>query len=351
MGLADALRQINDFELAVARIEANAVDDPPSVPHYEYRQDEQRHYEQPRHERPYAESDQPRDFARGADATSSHNVQVLPPKPIPPLYAGLLANLRTDNSHLARLAEEFVQHVRFASKSLGLALAGMAIVATALIVILWPSHKVSSSIEVANKLPQTGETAVAHGSSGDEALANNSPKLPFPLPSSFGIYVLSNNQLTELEPLPISIPDARIALSAEIDKPSATTISDDKPAFILFRRDLLNNVPQKIMLRVIARMARETKIVGGKAETSNIDGAWRIRNISRELKISPIPGQREMVIARLDGDVSLAAGRYALVLNRSGYDFTVTGGVQSPEGCLEKFETASGSLFNQCRAP
>ena len=162
---------------------------------------------------------------------------------------------------------------------------------------------------------------------------------------------LSDNKLTELEPLPISIPDARIALSAEIDKPSATTISDERPAFILFRRDLLNNVPQKIMLRVIAHMARETKIVGGKAGTTNIDGAWRIRNISRELKISPIPGQREMVIARLDGDVPLATGRYALVLNRTGYDFAVKGTVQSPEFCLEKFETSSGSLFNQCRTP
>ena len=154
--------------------------------------------------------------------------------------------------------------------------------------------------------PPTQETAVAHGSANEETTAptDNSPKVAFPLPSSFGIYVLSDNKLTELEPLPISIPDARIALSAEIDKPSVTTISDERPAFILFRRDLLNNVPQKIMLRVIAHMARETKIVGGKAETTNIDGAWRIRNISRELKISPIPGQREMVIARLDGDVS-----------------------------------------------
>ena len=193
----------------------------------------------------------------------------------------------------------------------------------------------------------------AHDSANEETPAptDNSPKVAFPLPNSFGIYVLSDNKLTELEPLPISIPDARIALSAEIDKPSATTISDERPAFILFRRDLLNNVPQKIMLRVIAHMARETKIVGGKAGTTNIDGAWRIRNISRELKISPIPGQREMVIARLDGDVPLATGRYALVLNRTGYDFAVKGTVQSPEFCLEKFETSSGSVFNQCRTP
>jgi hypothetical protein len=339
MGLADVVRQIDEFERAVARIEATAVDDQPRPP---YR------------EQPYRHDDEPADIAHETDAKPGTTVQVLPPEPVPPLYAELTSNQRAENFHLARLAEEFVRHVRFANKSIGIALLGMAaiaIVGTVFITVLWPSHKVAPPIAVANRVPQTAETAAAQPSTNEETPTDNSPKLPFPLPSSFGIYVLSNNQLTELEPLPISIPDARIALSAEIDKPSATTIADDKPAFILFRRDLLNNVPQKIMLRVIARMARETKIVGGKAETSNIDGAWRIRNISRELKISPIPGQREMVIARLDGDVSLAAGRYALVLNRTGYDFTVNGSVQSPEGCLEKFETASGSLFNQCRAP
>jgi hypothetical protein len=341
IGLADAVRQVDEFERAVARIEANAVDDRSNLLYLEH---------------PYRDHDEPADIAHENDGMHGTAVQVLPPEPVPPLYAGLTSNQRADNFHLARLAEEFVRHVRFANKSIGVALLAMAILAitgTVFITELWPSYKVSSPIAVANKLPQTGETVATHDNPNEEipAPTNNSSKLAFPLPNSFGIYVLSNNKLTELEALPISIPDSRIALSAEIDKPSTTTISDDKPAFILFRRDLLNNVPQKIMLRVVARMARETKIVGGKAGTTNVDGAWRIRSISRELKISPIPGQREMVIARLDGDVSLAAGRYALVLNRTGYDFAITGTVPSPEGCLEKFETASGSVFSQCRAP
>ena len=332
MGLADVVRQIDEFERAVARIEANAVDDPPNLPYREH---------------------EPTDSAFDSDAKPSTAVQVLPPEPVPPLYAGLISNQHPDNFHQARLAEEFVRHVRFANKSIAVALLGMAIIGTVFIMVLWPTHKVSSPIEIANKPPPTQEPAVAHGSPNEETTAptDSSPKVAFPLPSSFGIYALSDNKLTELEALPISIPDPRIALSAEIDKPSVTTISDDKPTFILFRRDLLNNAPQKIMLRVIAQVARETKIVDGKAETTNIDGAWRIRNISRELKISPVPGQREMVIARTDGDVSLPVGRYALVLNRIGYDFTIKGAEQSPEFCLEKFETSSGSVFNQCRAP
>src|SRR5262249_30629496 len=120
---------------------------------------------------------------------------------------------------------------------------------------------------------------------------------------------------------------------------------------ILFRRDLLNNAPQKITLRVIGRVVRETKIVGGKAATTNVDGAWRIRNISSELKISPVPGQREMLIARTDDDAPLAAGRYALVVNRTGYDFSISGTPSSPQFCLEKFEVSNGSLFNQCKSP
>jgi hypothetical protein len=329
MGLADVVRQVHEFELAVARIEANATDDEPDQAH--------------------REQEEPRDTAQ---AKPRNAVQILPPKPVPPLYAGLKALQRTDSAQFARLSEQFVRHVRSTNKFIGVALLGMAIIGTVIITMLWPSLKLSSQTGVTSKLSQSGETAVTHGTPGDDgaAPADSSAKVPFPLPAAFGIYVLSNDKLTELKPLPIGIPDPRIALSAEIDQPSSTTISDDKPAFILFRRDLLNNAP-KVTLRVIARMARETKIVDGKAGTTNIEGAWRIRNISLDLKLSPVPGQREMLIARVDDTVSLTAGRYALVLNRTGYDFAIAGAVQSPAFCLEKFETANGQVFNQCRNP
>ena len=181
--------------------------------------------------------------------------------------------------------------------------------------------------------------------------AESAPKVSYPLPTSFGIYALHNNKLTGLETLPISVPDARVALSAEIKKPSTLEISDTKPSFILFRRDLLNNAPQKIIVRVIARMARETKVVDGKPKVTEIEDTWRIRNMSRELTVAPVPGQPEMVIARLDEDTPLSAGRYALVFNRVGYDFTIKGPVQSLDFCLEGFETLDGTVFNQCRKP
>ena len=212
------VRQIDEFERAVVRIEANAVDDPPHLPH---------------REQAYRDHDEPADFAHETDAKPGTTVQVLPPKPAPPLYAGLTPNQRADNFHLARLAEEFVRHVRFASKIDRSCAPRNGDHRDVFIAILWPSHKVSPPIAVANKFPQNGETGVRMTAPMRRHLHRQITlrRWRFPLPNSFGIYVLSNNQLTELEPLPISIPDARIALSAEIDRPSATTISDERPAF------------------------------------------------------------------------------------------------------------------------
>ena len=328
MGLADVVRQIYEFEFAVARIEVNATDEESSQA---YRKQEPR---------------------LTAQVKSRDTVQILPPKAMPPLYAGLKEIQRTDSAQFTRLSEQFLRHVRNTNKFIGVALLGMAIIGAVIITMLWPSLKMSSTTEATNKLSQSGETALAHVSlgDGDVAPADSGAKVSFPLPASFGIYVLSNDKITELKPLPIGIPDPRIALSAEIDQPSTTIISDDKPAFILFRRDLLNSAP-KVALRVIARIARQTKIVDGKARTTSIEGSWRIRNISLDLKLSPVPGQREMLIARIDNDHPLANGRYALVLNRTGYDFAIAGKEQSAASCLETFETASGSVFSQCRTP
>ena len=44
------------------------------------------------------------------------------------------------------------------------------------------------------------------------------------LPTTFGIYALSNSQLQELKQLPGKVPDPRVAVSAAINTPSETTI-------------------------------------------------------------------------------------------------------------------------------
>jgi hypothetical protein len=126
-------------------------------------------------------------------------------------------------------------------------------------------------------------------------------------------------------------------------------LDDKRPAFIIFRRDLTNNAPDKLTLRVIASMKRETKIVNAKASTTPVQREWRIRNISHEFRVSPVPGHPEMIIARAHSDLPLQPGRYALVFNRAGYDLTIKGTIPSPEFCLEEFQTTNGSVFTQCR--
>jgi len=329
MGLAELVQHIRDFELAVARIEANAEVDQPSP------------LQQPA-------------WPDTKETTSSSEAEILPAPRTALRYAELSPIRWTENFQHVRWLEEFRRYVHSANRSIAFALLGMAFVGAVVIVVtLWPLPKGSRQFETANKAPQAGEMAVEQGSPTENRLAPTvtSPKLPFPLPTSFGIFALNDNKLVELEALPISVPDPRVALSAEIKNPSTVTISDHKPAFILFRRDLLNNAPQKVILRVVARVTRETKIVNGKPVIAKIEGSWRIRDVSRELKISPIAGQREMVMARLDDEVSLPAGRYAIVVNRLGYDFTIDGAEKAPESCLEGFEAATGTVFTQCRTP
>ena len=177
------------------------------------------------------------------------------------------------------------------------------------------------------------------------------PALPFPLPKTYGIYVGSNGQLTELEPLPVKIPDARVQLSAEITKPSRVTVSGDELAFVVFRRDLVNSAPQVVSVRVVASVMRETKFVDRKVQVVPVERSWRIRSKAFEFKVSPVEGSREMILIRPPSDFGFPAGRYALVLNGVGYDFVVAGPITASEQCLEKMEALNGTVLSECRKP
>ena len=333
LGLADLVQQIRDFELAVARIEANAIDDAPieapePIKHVE-----------------------PARPAQSPNVTPSTAVQVLPPTPIAPVETRLSSIEEASDFSYARHVTEIIPYRASNARYLVAGLVGIAFVGIAIAgVAFWHPLQGRQPTVVANQPPPipVKPPEVSESTAPKEVSA---PKVAFPLPASFGIYALADNKLTELKTLPIPVPDPRVAISAELKMPPTTILSDAKPAFILFRRDLLNDAPQTVFLRVIARMTRETKITNGIAKTSEIDGIWRIRNISHELRVSPIPGQPEMVIARADDNFSLAPGRYALVLNRTGFDFTVNGPAQSKEFCLEEFQTTNGDIINECRKP
>ena len=183
------------------------------------------------------------------------------------------------------------------------------------------------------------------------AEAEPTPALPFPLPKTYGIYAASGGQLTELETLPLRVPDHRVQLSAEINSPSPTTLAGDKVAFVVFRRDLVNHAPQTVAVRVVARVARAMRFAGGKPVVRAVESAWRIRSKAYEFKVSPVAGHPEMIVVRPAPDFVFPAGRYALVLGGTGFDFTVPGPVTDPAQCLEQADTLNGKVLSECANP
>jgi hypothetical protein len=173
----------------------------------------------------------------------------------------------------------------------------------------------------------------------------------FPLPSDYGVYVLSNNALSELTALTTQVPDKRIAVSTPINQPSLTTLPDGKARFIVFRRDLVGNAPDRIEVRVVARVVRALMFdAKGKPTLQPVSDTWSIRNVSYEFRVRPVAGNPEMLLVQSEkADFTLPPGRYVLVLRGQGYDFTVGGNVAELAQCLERTEAANGAFYSECQ--
>lgn len=177
------------------------------------------------------------------------------------------------------------------------------------------------------------------------------PQPPFPLPSDYGIYILSNGALSELTALSTPVPDKRIAVSTPVNQPSLTTLPDGKAKFIVFRRDLVGNAPERIDVRVVARVVRAlTFDAKGKPSLLPVTDTWSIRNVSYEFRVRPVPGNPEMLLVQPEkADFTLPPGRYVLVLKGQGYDFTVGGNVTELAQCLERTDAANGAFYSECQ--
>ena len=175
--------------------------------------------------------------------------------------------------------------------------------------------------------------------------------LPFPLPTDYGVYALNDAKLSELNVLQEQVPDKRIAMSTPINQSSRTTLPDGKARFVVFRRDLVGSAPDRIEVRVVARVVRAlTFDAKGKASFTPISDAWNIRNLSSEFRVRPISGNPEMLMVQAENpDFVLPAGRYVLVLKNQGYDFTVAGKVTDPSQCLERTDAANGTFYSDCQ--
>ena len=183
--------------------------------------------------------------------------------------------------------------------------------------------------------------------------ANRSGATNLPIPTEYGAYAVINGKLTELEPLPIKVPDPRVAISAAISMPSRTNFPKGQFQFVVFRRDLLNNAPDRVSVRVMAQVMRALSFdLGGHPKTTDLVQSWVIRNKSYEMRVAPFGDNPEMIVIRSDPAAFVfPAGRYALVLKGVGYDFNVDGPVTDLAHCLERTDALDFPVYTECRKP
>jgi hypothetical protein len=216
-------------------------------------------------------------------------------------------------------------------------------------------EKLPAVVEFLHLPPADGPTVPqATGPADAKTIVQQQANAPaFPVPSDYGIYALSNGTLSELNALSERVPDRRIAVSTPINRPSRTTLPDGKAKFIIFRRDLAGNAPDRIEVRVVARVVRALAFdAKGKPNLVTVSDAWNIRNLSYEFRVRPIAGNPEMLLVQSENpDFVLPAGRYALVLREQGYDFVVAGAVTDLSQCLERTDAVNGAFYSECKKP
>jgi hypothetical protein len=173
----------------------------------------------------------------------------------------------------------------------------------------------------------------------------------FPVPSDYGVYALDDGKLSELDSLPEQVPDKRVAMSTPVTRPSRTTLPNSRVKFIVYRRDLASNAPERVDVRTVAQVKRSLTFDSqGKATFVPVNDAWNIRNITHEFRVRPVDGHPEMLLIQPEyADFELPPGRYVLVLKSQGYDFTIAGPVTDAAQCLERTEAANGTFYSDCQ--
>jgi hypothetical protein len=205
----------------------------------------------------------------------------------------------------------------------------------------------ASSPALPQNSPGTEPFAAAQKAASDPQLAG------IPLPTVYGVYALSGEQLHELAVLTERVPDPRVRISTPILAPSRTVLADGRVTFLVFRRDFSSNAPDRISVRTVAKVSRTLRFEpAGAAATDAPADMWAIRSTAYEFRVAPLKENVEMFLLRPEqADFALPAGRYVLVLKGQGYDFTVAGQVTDPSQCLERVDAANGTFYSECRAP
>jgi hypothetical protein len=171
-----------------------------------------------------------------------------------------------------------------------------------------------------------------------------------PLPTSYGVYAIDQGKLTDLATLPIKVPDPRVAISAAISTPSPRELPDGKVRFVAFRRDFRNNAPDRVTVRVVARVMKTLSFdAKGKASTANVEGQWAVRSNAYQMRVAPMGDNPEMIVIEPENsNFSFPAGRYAMVLQGTAYDFSVAGPVTDMAQCLERTDAVDVPVYSEC---
>jgi hypothetical protein len=194
-------------------------------------------------------------------------------------------------------------------------------------------------------------------SQADESISRNLGRptavTDFPPPTSYGVYALIHSRLIELAPLPIKIPDHSNTTSGLITSASRTKVPDGNIRFVVFNRDLVREIPEKILVRIIARIVPDTAQTGKLRATSDERStSWTVRNVSYDMRVAPIPANPAMIVIRpANAGFVFPPGRYALVLKGVPYDFAVDGLITDLQQCLERNEILNETAYRQCQHP
>ena len=208
-----------------------------------------------------------------------------------------------------------------------------------------------------HRLNGPANVTAANMRDGDQTVTpkvTSRPGIPnIPMPSAYGIYGISNGKLTELDVLPIKVPDPRIAISTLISTPSRAHLPIGQLQFVVFRRDLASDAPDRVAVRVVAQVMRSlTFNSAGKATVTDVKDSWVVRSNSYQMRVAPVADNPEMVVIRPDhAEFIFPAGRYALVLKNVAYDFTLDGPMTDAAHCLERADALNAPIYTECRNP
>ena len=204
------------------------------------------------------------------------------------------------------------------------------------------------SLSAAKETPQTSANPVTGSlpASTRQIAAN----YPFAAPDTYGVYAVSDGQLTPLEALPIRVPDPRVSISSTISKPAPTPVANGRLSFVVYHRELATSVPETASVRIVAKVMQTTAFAGGKPRPVTVEDSWAVRGGAIDLRIAPVAGNPEMIVVRpADPNFTLSPGRYVLMFRNQAYDFSVAGTVTDTAQCLERADLQDRSVFSECR--